>query len=60
MDKGRQRLVVRVASEFVSYGDREKAVTEIFELIQITLGIEDYESIVAWLDIGRTIVIQHP
>jgi hypothetical protein len=55
MANGRRNLLIEVASERLSIASARDAINEIFDQVEIALGIGDHDSIIDWLDIGRAI-----
>lgn len=55
MANGRRNLLIEVARERLSIATARNAISEIFDEIEIALGIGDHDSVIDWLDIGRAV-----
>jgi hypothetical protein len=55
MANGRRNLLIEVARERLSIAGARDAINEIFDQVEIALGIVDLDSIIDWLDIGRAV-----
>jgi hypothetical protein len=55
MANGRRNLLIKVARERLSIDSLQDALLEIFDEVEIALGIGDHDSIIDWLDIGRAV-----
>jgi hypothetical protein len=55
MANGGRNLLIEVARERLSIAGARDAIDEIFDQIEIALGIGDHDSIIDWLDIGRAV-----
>jgi hypothetical protein len=53
--QGRRNLLIEVARERLSIAAARNAISEIFDEIEIALGIGDHDSVIDWLDIGRVV-----